>query len=210
MASAARAGLSLSQFFALGIAFAIASCLIFLFGMWVGKDLAERRLAQEERVVRHPLIRATPAVAARDPDITFYDQLRATPTSPPAPVAIEPPAALLGGAERIQPRPQTPQARAPRRTPERVVLSTRQAPEEWADAGWTVQVAATTDPLSAEATVARLRARGYDAYIVRAPMRGQTWYRVRVGRFGNREAAAAVERRLKSAEGFASAFVTPR
>ena len=35
--------------------FLLASALIFLFGIWVGRDVAERRLAQEERVVRVPV-----------------------------------------------------------------------------------------------------------------------------------------------------------
>jgi len=208
MASSGRGGLSFGQFFALAVAFTVASGLVFVFGMWVGKDLAERRLAQEERVVRRPVIRATPAMAARDPDITFYDRLRPTPTVLSAASRIEPPATLLGEAQRARPGATPPQPRTPRR--KKVVPETREMPEEWADAGWTVQVTATTDRLSAEATVARLRAKGYDAYVVQAPMRGQTWYRVRVGRFESREAAVAMERRLRSAEGFAGAYAAPR
>ena len=39
------AGLGLGQLFALIFGFLITSALIFLFGIWVGRDITERRLA---------------------------------------------------------------------------------------------------------------------------------------------------------------------
>jgi cell division septation protein DedD len=73
-----------------------------------------------------------------------------------------------------------------------------------------VQVYATTDPKQATAMARRLIAKGYQAYTLEAPMRGVTWYRVRVGRFTSRERAKMMERRLKQLEGMEAAYVTPR
>jgi cell division septation protein DedD len=73
-----------------------------------------------------------------------------------------------------------------------------------------VQVTATTNAADAESLTNRLKAKGYDAYSVRAPMRGRTWYRVRVGRFESRQRAADVERELKVREGLVNAYVTAR
>jgi cell division septation protein DedD len=54
----------------------------------------------------------------------------------------------------------------------------------------------------------RLRAQGFAAYTVQAPLRGQTWYRVRVGRFANRDEARDVEARLRQTGEFKGAYVT--
>jgi DedD protein len=85
-----------------------------------------------------------------------------------------------------------------------------QTEKEWADAGWTVQVNATTNVQQATEMARKLRTKGYEAYTVQAPMRGQTWYRVRVGRFANREQAKELESRLRSSEHLDNAYVTPQ
>lgn len=54
----------------------------------------------------------------------------------------------------------------------------------------------------------RLRALGFQAYTVQAPLRGQTWYRIRVGRFANRDEARAVEGKLRQTGEFKGAYVT--
>jgi cell division septation protein DedD len=82
--------------------------------------------------------------------------------------------------------------------------------DEWADKGWTVQVNATTNPQQSTDLVRALRGKGYDAYIVQAPMHGQTWYRVRVGRFQSRDKAKELEAKLKTSEGMENAYVTPQ
>ena len=56
-----------------------------------------------------------------------------------------------------------------------------------------MQVNATTNPQQATDLARALRGKGYDAYTVQAPMRGQTWYRVRVGRFPSRDKAKEME-----------------
>lgn len=228
-------GLTYGQVFVLLLGFVLASVVIFLLGLWVGRDLTERRLLEEEPLVRVPLELATPTpeVAQAEPaDAAFYQRLKqkaeerlvqaaptanlgeaspALPTQPPRlllpPTAtVAPPVVstrpLARPTATFRPRPSPTPASAPRREG-----------EEWADAGWTVQVTATTDAAEARALVQRLRSRGYDAYLVQAPSReGVTWYRVRVGRFSPRERAKAVElqNRLRTEGGMSSAFVTPQ
>jgi DedD protein len=73
---------------------------------------------------------------------------------------------------------------------------------------WTVQVGATMDSRQALDMTLRLRALGFRAYTVQAPLRGQTWYRVRVGPFATRQEAREVEARLRQTGEFSGAYVT--
>ncbi|MGH7825215.1 MAG: SPOR domain-containing protein, partial [Candidatus Binatia bacterium] len=54
----------------------------------------------------------------------------------------------------------------------------------------------------------RLNSRGYSAFIVEANIKGQTWYRVRVGPFHNRQEAASWRKVLERKEGFKDSFLT--
>lgn len=215
------AGLGFGQLFVLIFGFLITSALIFLFGIWVGRDVTERRLAQEERVVRLPVPvqpTAKEEEKSQDVDLSFYQSLKekayqrlqetaaaetatpahvvqvSTPSAPPRRVAEKPKATATPAAPAKEKHPEPPRGG-----------------DEWAGGGWTVQVNATTNPHQATELAQNLRAKGYDAYTVQAPMRGQTWYRVRVGRFGNhdRDRAKELEARLKN-DGLENAYVTPQ
>src|SRR5437667_1673783 len=72
-------GMGIVQLFALIFGFLITSALIFLFGIWVGRDVAERQLASEERVVRAPITpqpTANPETKQPEVDAAFYEQLK--------------------------------------------------------------------------------------------------------------------------------------
>ena len=209
-------GMGIGQLFAVIFGFLITSALIFLFGMWVGRDVAERDLASEERVVRAPIrLQPTAIPEAKPPEVdaTFYEQLKekavqrmqqtAAAASPTAarPVAVA--ATPTREPVRVVERTHAP---TPEPRPKRNEVTKR---EEWADAGWTVQVNATTNSQQAADLVRKLKAKGYDAYIVESPMHGQPWYRVRVGRLSNREKAKELEAPLRS-DGQENAFVTPQ
>jgi cell division septation protein DedD len=210
------AGLGLGQLFALIFGFLITSAFIFLFGIWVGRDITERRLASQERVVRLPVPpQPTPAPDARgtDVDLAFYQKLKekaeqrlqetaAAGVPSPAFHAVAP-------SRTVPPNAYTTEKRVPAATPAARPKREAQSGDEWADKGWTVQVNATTNSQQASDLARRLRAKGYDAYTVQAPMRGQTWYRVRVGRFTVRDQARELETKLKS-EGMENAYVTPQ
>ena len=217
------AGLGYGQVVVLVFGFLIASGLIFLFGMWVGRDVAERRLAQEERVVRLPIpARPTPSeeTQERDVDLAFYEKLKekaqrmqetATAASPTAARVVQAAPAATATVTPVR-VVHKPTATAAKKRPEPTPAPPPQqvAGDEWADAGWTVQVNATTNVQQALEVARRLKAKGYDAYTVMAPTRGQTWYRVRVGRFANRDRAKELETRLKTTEGLDNAYVTPQ
>jgi cell division septation protein DedD len=211
------AGIGLGQLFALVFGFLITSALIFLFGIWVGRDITERRLASQERVVRMPVPpQPTPPAETKgtDVDLAFYQKLKekaeqrlqetATAGSP-APASRVTPA----GARALGPQARATLKRAPEATPTPRPRHEAESGDEWADKGWTVQVNATTNSQQATELARGLRAKGYDAYTVQAPMRGQTWYRVRVGRFTVRDKARELEAKLKS-EGMENAYVTPQ
>jgi cell division septation protein DedD len=220
------AGMSYTQVFLLVVGFGIASAIIFLFGMWVGRDVAERRLAQEERVVRQPVTAQPAAEEGREGDVdrAFYERLKDkaaqhiddTPKVEPTPTVGAAASATANpalGATRPPTRTavqSTPTIATPR---PRLTATPRVASaggDEWADAGWTVQVFATTDASAARDSVARLRAQGFEAYTVQAPQRGEMLYRIRVRRFSNKDRAKEMEQRLKSEAAIDGAFVTPQ
>jgi DedD protein len=67
----------------------------------------------------------------------------------------------------------------------------QKAPEGAADGSWTLQLSAYQDKAEAERFVAGLRDKGYAPYIVEASLSGKgVWYRVRMGRFGSKDAAS--------------------
>ena len=72
---------------------------------------------------------------------------------------------------------------------------------------WAVQAMATTDQRIASDWLEKLKARGYDAFLIAAEIKGQTWYRLRAGNFSTRQEAEALRMALQSKEGFRDAFV---
>lgn len=71
---------------------------------------------------------------------------------------------------------------------------------------WNVQVRATAKRAEANNVLGRLRARGYDAFLTESMVKGQMWYRVRVGNLANQKQAEALQRKLQ-AGGYPDAFV---
>jgi cell division septation protein DedD len=73
---------------------------------------------------------------------------------------------------------------------------------------WSVQISAAPAQDIADALVQRLKASGYDGYVVRAEVKGHTYYRVRVGHFDAREEAESVRRSLTRQGGYRDAYLT--
>jgi cell division septation protein DedD len=73
---------------------------------------------------------------------------------------------------------------------------------------WSVQVSAEPAEDIANTLVQRLKASGYDAYMVRAEVKGQTYYRVRIRHFDAREEAESVRQSLMRQEGYRDAYLT--
>jgi cell division septation protein DedD len=218
-----QAGMGYGQAFVLVFGFAIASVVIFMFGIWVGRDLTEQKLVDEPEVRLPVPSRPTPGAVEgvgqefyADLKKKAYEQLRtpaaapSTPTQAPIREATatapsrEPPTRAVPTATRTLPaaRPTQPPAVPTKAAP------TRAATAAAAGGPWTVQVGATMDSNEALNITLKLRALGFEAYTVQAPLRGQTWYRIRVGRFATRDEARTVEGRLRQTGEFKGAYVT--
>jgi cell division septation protein DedD len=72
---------------------------------------------------------------------------------------------------------------------------------------WTVEASPTRSRAEAEQVLATLKRRGYDAVLVQVQRDGDTWYRLRVGRYASAEQASEVMKKLRENEGVAHAFV---
>jgi cell division septation protein DedD len=205
------AGMGYGQAFLLVFGFLVASVVIFLLGTWVGRDLTERRLIQQEPIVRATIpARATPGAAGVDRE--FYEKVKeqaykqletpvetappaATPTLPPVPAvtatAVAPTATIASPAIAPTPTAARPAAQGASATGK-----------------WSVQVGATTNAREALDMTLKLRTKGFSAFTSQAGVRGQTLYRVRVGRYATREEAREVEARLRRSGEFQGAYVT--
>jgi cell division septation protein DedD len=192
------------------LVFAAGSTVVFFLGVFVGKGLQESRLAREERVVRLPIDGLTgelpPAPGAPPPadgegspagaDVRLAVRApEMRPSGEAAPPAATPPpgSLILPTAVLEAPRPSA--------TPTEVVSQLAQAGR------WSVQVNATRDAPTAKRLVDYLRARGFDAYEVRVDVRGEIWYRVRVGRYPTMQEATAMVVRLRNEEQSSRAFL---
>ena len=73
---------------------------------------------------------------------------------------------------------------------------------------WSVQISAAPAKDVADGLVQRLKAKGYDSYLVQAEVKGQTYYRVRVGHFAARDQAESVRQSLVRQEEYRDAYLT--
>jgi cell division septation protein DedD len=208
------------------LVFAGGSAVVFFLGIFVGKGLQESRLAREERMVRLPVNAdgGGRPEAPRDNELRLSDELvrgGSAPTpavnlavrrAPEATPVAERPRLVAPPPQVAEPEPSPPAGLA------RADDITRAAPvpspaarigerDVGSGRSWSVQVNATRDETTANGLVRRLQERGYNAYVVRVGIQGDTWYRVRVGRFPTMEAATAVVVRLKNEERYARAFL---
>lgn len=141
-----------------------------------------------------PAVALTPTPAAE----TKVELARAE-LPPPPPAAPEP-----APRPRAQPiDPTVDAAPVPTRTAEKVEKkaqslsaafdrATKPAPAETAKGGaWTLQISSSQSRDEADRFAARLRDRGYAPFIIQAEVAGRgTWYRVRMGSFPSKDAAA--------------------
>lgn len=72
---------------------------------------------------------------------------------------------------------------------------------------YTVEASPTRSRSEAEQVLSALRRRGYDATLVQVDRDGDTWYRLRVGRYQSASLATEAMRRLRDVEGVTHAFV---
>jgi cell division septation protein DedD len=219
------------QLVLLGGAFTLASMVIFLMGMFVGKGIEERKMAKnEEPSIKIPVkpssqgANGAPGAQPKE-ELTFYDTL----TKPPAPQPVaeekaketkQPQKVAKVDVKESKPpaRAETPPLKAIEKKTEKLVPAAEgpqrtaiaETAERESSNGWTVQVNAFPDERSAKIWADRLKSKGYKAYVTEVYNKGKLWYRVRVGRYGTREDADRLVETLRNKENFANAFATIR
>jgi cell division septation protein DedD len=226
-----RTGLRFWDRLVLLTAWVVTCGFVYLLGFYVGKGMQERRLGEEERVVRLPVTSVPPPEGRHPKEPTqpsFYDELLGArppaPTPPPAPTAESatppppaaapsptPPAAPPGqvaAAPQPPPAAATPAVAHPTPPPATVHPAAPASPPVRATTGpWTVEANPTRSQYEAQALADQLRRRGYDVALTHVIRDGETWYRIRVGRYATSEQASQVMRRLREQEGVTHAFV---
>lgn len=207
---------SRGQMVLLGAAFTLASVIIFMLGMFVGKSIEGRRLfKKEEPLVKIPIKPAESGPAPAKNEITFNEKS----SKPAAANPPEEPGNAAPAAQRT-PKAQAREAAAPvaEKKPEKAARSDEtakraEAPEADAkEAGklWRAQVNAFPDERSARQIVDRLKNKGYNAYVTEVQNRGKSWYRVNVGKYNSREEADKTVELLRTKENFPKAFAASR
>ncbi len=192
MAERRSPGLTFGQLITLTFGFLLASVVIFVFGLWVGRDLAEQQAAKQRDVARVPVapppVEPTRVLAAAAPPL---------PSVAMAIAATSTPVAKATATAVLIVRP------AATSTSARLAAATPTAPAN----GWTVQAYATNDTVRAVMLARTLRAKGYDATTATKQVSGATWYLVRVGHYRDHAAAKTMETKLRSEEGLEAASV---
>jgi septal ring-binding cell division protein DamX len=198
MADRRSPGLTFGQLITLTFGFLLASVVIFVFGFWVGRDLAEQQAAKQRDVARVP-------IAPPEPEPS-----RPAPVArPPVAAATRPPVAVVVAPTNTPLPASTPTAVmivriASTATAVRLAAATPAS----GTGSYTVQAYATNDMMRAVMLSKTLQGKGYAAATATTQIGGATWYVVRVGRFRDRTAAKAMETKLRSEEGLEAASVT--
>ena len=208
--------LSGKQLFALFMATVVVSVVIFLIGVFVGRNVRSQQAAAAEHlgdsaaaITPAPVRQPAPAPAASESALEA-----AEPPTPPAETdelsykrRLEGPAS----SETLKtpaPAPPAPRPAPPQATQTRA--ATPAPPPPAAAAGtigtpqpgtWVIQIHVLRDRTAANGIVRRLVAKGYPAFLVAAgPPTGS--YKVQVGRYKDRDEAQKVIERLKKEEQF--------
>ncbi len=225
MAARKSTAAGIGQVITLILAFLLASVMIFVFGISVGRDLAEQKQRRERPVVRKKVEPAAAADATAEeptrrpvveapvaPRPTRPRLIRPTSTRAAAPTAVHTPLRRSSPTRTRTPKP-TRTATVRRRRPTDTVPAAAPAPtarradaRPQSNALWSVQATATNDQVQALVLARGLREKGYEAFTAQANVAGVTWYRVQVGKFSSREEADAMAAKLRR-EGMEAAFV---
>lgn len=216
---------SRGQMVLLGSGFFLASVIIFVLGIFVGKGIEARKMLKpEEPLVKIPVKPGSQqssgaSVLAPKEEITFNDAL---PKSAGSAVAAEEKPEAKKPAEKVaraEPRESPPAPKPAEKKIEKPAPAAESAkktesasnddPKEQSRA-WRAQVNAFPDERSAKLIVDRLKNKGYNAYVSEAQNRGKTWYRVNVGKFGTRDEADKMVEVLRARENFPKAFAASK
>jgi cell division septation protein DedD len=218
------------QLIALGIGFAITSLVIFVLGVMTGRHL-ERGTTVESTSsgVKIPLAPPQPSSAPEgqsgetptDSETIAQDGAKGSSDTkaakeskakekiakaepPKAPPPVKQPAKSVRQSSATGSVDEKPSPTARQEQSQK----TEAVKKDSAERVWTVQVKSSPDKKYADTWADRLQAKGYDAFVVEGDVKGQTWYRVRVGHFAARQEAEALRTTLESQEALSGGFLT--
>jgi len=206
--------MSFSQLVTLMFGFLLASVMIFVFGLWVGRDISGQDQADPWPVVHKSVEPAIPAADGRlDPLPTKTARFVLPPPidRPTRPRLSRPTASRTRTREPTTTATSRRRGATPAVTPTRPVAPTpvprhRSAEPTTAAGAWTVQVTATNDQIQALVIARGLRSKGFEAFTSQTEVAGTTWYRIQVGQFADKKAAERTAARLRR-QGMEAAFV---
>ena len=219
-----------------GVAIVVIWALTFVLGILVGRELGSSPSPSGKGGGQAAAAVAPPAGTAKKPEraptedrLTFYQTLT-SPTPdlpPPSPPHVEerlvpretPAEARPGGGAVPDKRLTTPPARpaqrakkepAPGPVPAAPAAAAVPAPAVGDGRPWTVQVSSFRSRALADELLARLAAKGFEAYLVSVTTEeGRVRHRVRVGEYASRADAERVAAELRGERNL-SPFVTTR
>ena len=202
------------------VVFGIIAGFIFCTGFGTGWYFSQKSAKKAFRAaMEQQSLESTPKDTKKQPDQPVQQPLQAAATPPAVVPAVGKPAqqaaptgqvplsffeslpkgqkqTVLGSGINEKPKPtaspapQPPQAPAP---------ATKAPDTKAANSGFLVQVAAFANKKEAENTKAKLAAKGYSAAISETNLNDKgTWYRVRIGRHLDKEAATEIAGRVGS------------
>jgi cell division septation protein DedD len=205
--------------------------LSFLAGVMVGRgvdqsagEVQAARPVAEERVVTEETPKPVPAAAE---DLTYAQRLESdktddglekpkggTPSTGRAARAVTPPVTTAGAPATTAPAaPPVTVAAVPRPAPPKAAPAASVKPVKGPGAplsgsgNFTIQVGAFKDKASADSIVARLKNKGFAAYVVSPE--GEGLFNVRVGNFATRADAERVQGKLRDEEKYKPFIVKP-
>ena len=187
---------------ALGTATLAIALLAFFVGIQVGRSQVETPITESgDSLLPNPqredaleaLLREVESAQAAAPPLAFPETLsEGTPPEAPEPPEEEPVETEVRPAPEVK---QEPPPDPPKSAP---------APKS----GWSVQIASYENAADADARVAKLQERKLKAYRVAALIRGKNWYRVKVGSYPTKDAAAKARTDLARTLGTRDLMIT--
>ena len=198
----------------LAVGFTFTSAIIFFLGIYVGKEIEERKLrGKEEPIAKVPIRPPTRGSsfatgAPVEEEMTFYDTLTQNAPSVGANAPVKGKGNRPGekapkakdAMAKLSPEGKTlPLSKKAKR--KSVAKIQRQGPV------WSVQIEAFRRQKDAMSLTNKLKTKGYDAYVVPDKKNDPRWYRVRVGRMDNQDLAREMLEILRKKEKYAKAII---
>ena len=183
-----------------------ASVLIFVFGIYVGKEVQAQKTVEQATPLRVPVGRSKTELLARPPALPLPSPQAAVPVQQPESPKPSAPLPLFATAEPPAATAEPPAAAPEPKPPVTVPPRAQHGKPPARPRRWSVQVQATTRQQTARQTAQRLRQQGYSPSISKVVRQGRVWYRVRVGPFREELEAKAAISRFRHQKTFAQAY----